>query len=603
MKCWITAAILLIGFVARDGYAAVLDGCRADTEVVTGVEGVESRVTTLTNTSSVPVAVHWLCDSIGLEGGECEVYTQTSCWQQESRGRWQPLHTGVAVRGDGMRSCDGAAPMLALWNCAARKGRAFHLRTDAQWEMRVMRVPTGGEKFELSVEAGFDPRFLDYRLAPGESVVFPEIIAYDFYNREDLDCHKLHAYWNRRCPARSFPSIYNSWLCRFDKLDYEFVLKQVERAKEIGFDYFVIDAGWFGPAKDWGTVRGDWEERTDGYLKGRLGDVSRAVREAGMKFGFWLECESAVPSAKIAAEHPEFFVKMGKNLFLDFRNPAAFSNMLERTCALVKKYEASFLKFDFNQTARCDTSGRAFADYNAAYRRFVRTVRERNPGIYIEGCASGGYMMDLSWADVFDSFWLSDNQSAAHSFRIAKETMLRLPPRLMERWLTIGRFDGAQPDYYGKTSRLVSTDDGTWERVRSISLPFADAFTAGGPFAMSCDLTTLSADDIAHFRSVVAERRQEGAFWRSAVGRIIADTPSVTALQYSDEALSDIRLVVVPHRPQSDRCTIRPAVDLDGVYLVDGKELTGRDLAACGLEVDIGGDVPRIIRLLSKDKK
>ena len=95
-----------------------------------------------------------------------------------------------------------------------------------------------------------------------------------------------------------------------------------------------------------------------------------------------------------------------------------------------------FIKFDFNCDAKVDDQCRDFADYNADYRRFIREVRERHPGIYLEGCASGGLMMDLGWARDFDSFWLSDNQSPIYGLRIAKDTMLRLPPSKIERWIS-----------------------------------------------------------------------------------------------------------------------------------------------------------------------
>ena len=578
------------------GYAADFGGCLLETKASVSPEGVESRLTTLTNTSSVPVAAHCLADRFKLNGGDWEVYTQTSCCQQESRGTWQALHTGVEARNDGVRSCDGAAPMLAVWDRIAGKGRVFHLRTDAQWVLRAVRVPTGGETFTLSVEAGFDSRTLDYRLAPGEAVAFPEVLSYDFLNKTDLDCHKLHAYWNRRAPAREFPAIYNTWLCRFDHLDYDFLLKQVARAKEIGFDYFVVDAGWFGPSdKGWWMVRGDWEETSDGHLKGRLADLSREVRAAGMKFGFWFECEAADQGSKVYAEYPDWFIRMGSGRFLDFRNPAAFSNLLEQVCRQVRKYDASFLKFDFNLRAPYDASGRNFADYNAGYRRFVRAVRERNPGVYLEGCAAGGYLMDLGWAEEFDSFWPTDNESTVHAFRIAKETMLRLPPRQIERFLALCRVNDAQPDYFGDRSRLMTTDDGWWTRLRTVPLAAVDAVTAGGPFAMTCDLTSFSTNDIAHFQSSVAAQKKDAAFWKNAVGRILADTPTVTALQYSDTALTDVRLVVVPHRPQADRCTIRPAVDPAAQYLVGKENRPGADLAANGLEVRIANDEPKII--------
>ena len=107
--------------------------------------------------------------------------------------------------------------------------------------------------------------------------------------------------------------------------------------------------------------------------------------------------------------------------YLDFARDDARGCLLDTVCSLVGKYGASYIKFDFNCDAACDPSGADFADYIAGYRRFLREVRGRNPGIRLEGCASGGLMMDLGWALDFDSFWPTDNQSPVHGLRIAKE--------------------------------------------------------------------------------------------------------------------------------------------------------------------------------------
>ena len=226
-----------------------------------------------------------------------------------------------------------------------------------------------------------------------------------------------------------------------------------------------------------------------------------------MRFGFWVEAECADDSSRVLKEHPDWFFTRGHQHFLDFRNPAAFEYLVGTVSALLRKYEGSYVKFDFNQNLDCDPSGRAFIDYNAAYRRFLQEVRRRNPGVYLEGCASGGNMMNLGWARDFDSFWLSDNQSPYHGLRIVRETMLRLPPRFIERWLVARTAEGLQPDYEGHDARLLACDDATWKNVRSVTAGWLDAFAAGGPVGFSCDLTAFSPADLARLKAGVAARK------------------------------------------------------------------------------------------------
>ncbi len=564
------------------------NGLRVETRVEVGVAGVRHRRTTVRNVSDKPVVLTCLLDVFRFDGGGFEVYTQANTWMDESRGAWQPLHTSVEARCGGMRSSFGAAPVLALWDSQAHRGRVFHLLSDAAWEMRAAIVPDDGTRTHVVVEAGMDSRHLCLALRSGEEAALPEIVYYDFANKTDLDCHKLHAWWNERHPCTGIPSFYNTWLCRFDKLDLDFVLKQVASAADLGLEYFVVDAGWFGPAKGWTKVRGDWRESPDGFLGGRLADVSAAVRAAGMKFGFWLEAEIADAGTEIVQAHPEFFRLLGGRRYLDFARDDARGYLLEAVCALVAKYGASFIKFDFNCDPVCDPAGADFADYNAGYRRFLREVRERNPGIRLEGCASGGLMMDLGWARDFDSFWPTDNQSPVYGLRIVKETMLRMPPRLVERWITARSAEGLQPDYFGNDSRLLVTEDAWWRDLRTVSPEYVSAFASGGPMGFSCDLTAFTKAYADAFRKMIAERKRDEAFWCQAVGRILCDTPEVVALQYSDAALRDVRIFVVTARVHQPHTVVRPVLDPALGYAFDGREAPGALWMEQGVKAETG---------------
>ncbi|MBQ3341647.1 MAG: alpha-galactosidase [Kiritimatiellae bacterium] len=563
-------------------------GVRIETTVEVGTEGVCHRRTTVRNVSGGPLSATCLLDVFKLGCGDFEVYTQANTWMDESRGAWQPLHVAVETRSGGMRTAFGAAPVLALWNPQIGQGRVFHLMPDSAWEMRAAVVPEDGGKTHVVVEAGVDSRHLCHVLQPGEEVALPEVVYYDFANKLDMDCHKLHAWWNEKHPCRRSPSFYNTWLCRFDRLELDLVLKQVDRAKDLGLEYFVVDAGWFGPAKCWANVRGDWRESPDGRLGGRLADVSAAVRAAGMKFGFWLEAEVADSGTEVANAHPEYFRQLRGGRYLDFTRDDACSYLLEAVCAIVKKYNAEFIKFDFNSDPVCDPSGRGFADYNAGYRRFIRDVRARNPGIYLEGCASGGLMMDLGWARDFDSFWLSDNQSPVYGMRIAKETMLRLPPHKIERWITVRSASGLQPDYWENDSRLVATEDAWWRDLRSVAPDYVSAFASGGPVGFSCDLTALSDVHAECFRRMVAARKKDEAFWCVAVGRILCDTPEVAALQYSDSGLRDVRVIVTTRRPRQNSTMVRPVLAPEPEYEHMGQRRKGALWMEHGVEVQTG---------------
>ena len=587
---------------SEGGFVSESNGLRVETAEEKGVAGVAHRRTVVRNISEKPIAASCLLDVFRLGGGAFEVYTQANTWMWESRGAWQPLHTGVEVRGGGMRSSFGAAPMLAVWNVQGGHGRVFHLMSEAAWEMRASVVPDIGQKTFAVVETGMDSRHLHFILKPGEEIALPEVVWYDFKNRTDFDCHRLHAWWNASHPHRDMPSFYNTWLYRFDKLNFDFVLKQVERAGRLGLEYFVIDAGWFGPAKGWTKTRGDWKEYPDGRFGGRLSEVTDAVRAAGMKFGLWIEPEATDSGSEATKSHPELFRRIGGGYYLDFTREESRKWLLAAVDALVEKYGVEFFKFDFNDDPRVDPSGRDFADYNAGYRKFVWKVRSRHPGVYIEGCASGGLMMDLGWARDFDSFWLSDNQSPIYGLRIAKDTMLRLPPQKIERWITVRSASGLQPDYFGKDGRLFATEDPWWKNMRSLAPEYVAAFAAGGTIGFSCDLTALSDEHFDFFRKLVAERKKDAVFWRDAVGRVLCDTPEVIALQYSDAALKDVRIVAAAGHTRQSSVLVHPVLAPDMEYEYDGKRLSGAVWMAEGVSSAIDDFTAKEFRFFAKQE-
>ncbi|MGI5869667.1 MAG: glycoside hydrolase family 36 protein [Kiritimatiellia bacterium] len=594
-------------FGSIDGTATVADGrttfandtLAVEKTVEAGAGGVRRSQTIVRNVSQAPIALTTLFDRFEFDDGDIDIYTQVNIWQNESRGAWQCLHTGIAVRGCGMRTTWGAAPVLAVWNEQAKRGRVFHLMSDATWEMRAERTtPTPG-KTAIAVETGVDPRHLHTVLKPGDSFALPEVVSYDFTNKLDLDCHKLHAWWNATHPAPRCPTLYNTWLCRYHDIDVDLLLKQVACASRLGLEYFVVDSGWYGPKDGIWEHRGDWSERPDGLFQGRLSEISEAVRAAGMKFGFWMEAEIGGSSAQIVRDHPEDFRMIGGNAYLDFAKASARERLLETTCALIERYQASFIKFDWNNDRPVDPTGRAFADYNAGYRTFLRAVRERNPGIYLCGCASGGLMMDLGWAREFDSFWLSDNQSIGMGLRIARETMLRLPPRLIERWLTVRSLANAQPDFFGKDERLVSTEDANWRNLRSYPPESAAAFAAGGPLGFSCDLTALSESHFAFFKRLVEEHQADEAFWARAVGRVLCAGPTVQAVQCSDEGLADVRIFVAVDGATQTAVTVAPVLNPAMAYACNDATRSGADWMAAGIRVEVDGLSGCEIRLRS----
>ena len=566
----------------------------------TDTAGVAHRRGTFCNTAAIPLQIHCLLSRFLLDGGEYEVYTQYNGWQNESVGQWQPLVTGVVSSVDSVRTSMGAAPVLALWNCQAGRGVVFHLIPRYAWELRVQRICGGGEAACVSVEIGVNGQQLSLAVAPGESVDLPEILYYTFQNKTDLDCYKLHDFCHRYFPQRELPVLYNTWLCRFDKLTYENVRNQIEPAARLGCEYFVVDAGWFGKGEDWVNSRGDWSENETGALCGHMEDIADEVRKNGMHFGFWLELESASPHATIVQTHPEYYIRYGDSYFFDFENAVACAYLYTVVTGLIDRYHARLLKLDFNQDMLEDRENAAFSRYLAGYRAFIRQLRVQYPNLYLEGCASGGMRTNLSLCETVDSVWFSDNQSVREGLRIYRDTLLRMPPQMIEKWAVIRSLPGV-PDYTEPApERILSTNDATWQFTESVHLSTLKAFLLGGPLGFSCDLNAVSSATLDALAAFVADYKRERAFWQTAVCRILADTESMLILQYSDMACSRVRIVAIAGKIRQNAVCVYPQVDTAAQYLLEDRTVSGAELRTTGLRIPLSGNYTAAITMLEK---
>ncbi len=436
-----------------------------------------------------------------------KVYTQYQYWQNESRGAWEPLNVAVTASVQSTRSCSGAAPILAVWNKQTDRGYVFHLISHAAWEMSAIRAVSGGQNHCVVVELGVNRRGFAQKLDAGGSVSFPEVICYSAERKIDLDCHKLHAYLHRRFPRRLMPIVYNSWLYRFDRIDSKNVLCQIEKAAEIGAEYFVVDAGWFGNGATWWNYRGDWyENQTFGFC-GHMKEISDRVRAKGMKFGFWLEIESAGGESKIVQTHPEYFIydKKQGNYFLNFADPAAADYIADTVIELVQRYNIEWIKFDFNQDLFFDADRKSFSAYHAGHRWVLEQIKNSCPGIYFENCASGGLRMELSDMDLFDSCWLSDNHSPYEEMRIFRNTLVRMAPQFLEKWAAIRSLENFEPIYDTSNEKLLSAHECKWEFAIELTPSFLHGLMLGGPFGISADLNLLSEASFAQIRNHLSD--------------------------------------------------------------------------------------------------
>ncbi len=543
--------------------------------------GVVIRHDSFENLTDEPMTVTKLVSRFRMDGDSYEVYTQFNGWQHESEGTWQPLVTQVTAASQGIRTCEGASPVMALHNLHTKATTVFHLVPNAQWKMNVRKYPVS-QKELVVLELGFADAGMHMTVEAGEKIELPTVIFFMAKNRDDLDMYKLHTLYNELYPRRRMPVLYNSWLYCFDKLDADGLYRQVDTAAELGVEAFMIDAGWFG-TKGWYTSVGDWVENPDSLAKGGLTALSEYIRSKGMIFGLWFEPERASLQSNSVKAHPDYYIGGG---FLDFANPDARDYIFDSVCSQIDKYKIGWVKFDFNATIPYDPSGNSFYRYMQGQRIFTERLREKYPDLYLTNCASGGARMELGQSMLYDSYWPSDNESMLDELTIIKNTMKRLPSSHMERWSVLKWAEGF-PWYGHEETRgyLLTCRGATWENVEIVSDEHLFGFMSGGPIGFSCDIASFPEEYKEKFKAHITKFKQDREFYMSARAYLLADSPSITAIEYSSNDHSRCIVKVFTKQTHASELTVYPVVDCGADYRYGETKMSGASLAEDGIRL------------------
>ena len=468
--------------------------------------GIWNRKDRIQNTGPENITLFRYLSRFVFSPGRYETYSQSSRWCGENQGNWQPLHQGSIRLGcEGGRTCQSETPYMCLRETEQQTGIAFHLLPKGNWTICVSIRPVGGDLPPVTVvELGLSDENLRFRLTKGDTIEFPEILVHPLPDDEvHLGAPRLHRYLlnNYFHRAKSYvPVVYNTWFDKSDNLDVERLQKQLTAAKEVGCEIFTVDAGWYGAGiGNWYEQVGDWREKVAGAFLGKMAKFADRVRATGLGFGLWIEPERISPSAPILKEHPEWFLTGSNNCYYpDLKNAAVHNYIRTEITRLIEKYHLTWLKSDFNFDFDADPSGTEFYSYYAIWYQILDELRSRYPGVFFEGCASGGMRLDLATLTHFDGHFLSDTVEPVDVLRIYQGALLRLPPGRLGKWLVLR--PAGQSNSPGRLtddpnlSGLISPGGATWERTVTTTVDFSARICLPGMFGLSGDIAGLSEE-------------------------------------------------------------------------------------------------------------
>ena len=377
------------------------------------------RTGSVTRSGNTPARIYDFAARWSLPAARYSAYVQHSAWSNENQGAWYALTGGtLVVDSNGGRTTHTNSPYLFLRDEDSGLALAWHVIPNGNWFIRIRSaLPPQSDtpNRQVTIEIGLGDRQFRPLLNPGQTLALPEIIVQAVPGHDpESACvpfhHHLQTHHLSPLP-RAVPTVYNTWFDVFDALSVPRLRRQLAAAREIGFEIFTVDAGWYGGAIDqpWHLLVGHWEEKQSAAFHGRLREFADEVRAAGLGFGLWMEPERFGSGAPIRKQHPEWFVEAGGGYaHIDLTRPDANAWVRNEISRLVETYQLAWMKIDYNFELGPDPHHAAHAGYFQAWHKIIADLTTRYPGTIFEACASGGLRMDLAMARLHPFHFLSD---------------------------------------------------------------------------------------------------------------------------------------------------------------------------------------------------
>lgn len=282
----------------------------------------------------------------------------------------------------------------------------------------------------LRVIPAINPYASNYELKKDEVFTTPEFIFTLSNQGSSQGSRNLHE-WARNYSLKDGKgtrlTLLNNWENTGFDFNQEILANLMKEAKHLGVDMFLLDDGWFGnkyPRKDDHAGLGDWEV-THSKLPGGVPALVKAAKEAGVKFGIWIEPEMVNPKSELFEKHPDWAIHDANRktyyyrnqLVLDLSNPAVQDYVYGVVENLMKENpEIAFFKWDCNSPITNiyspylkDKQGQLYIDHVRGIYNVMKRVKENYPNVPMMLCSGGGARCDYEALKYFTEFWCSDN--------------------------------------------------------------------------------------------------------------------------------------------------------------------------------------------------
>ena len=543
----------------------------------------------------------------------------SSDWAKEAQMSTQPLRPGKKVLDTklGSRAAMHMHPFFLLGiGQPADEGQGQVLIGTLGW--------TGNFRFTFEVDnvgnlrviPAINPYASRYELKRGETFTTPEFIFTLSRQGTGQGSRNLQA-WARRYQLKDGKeprlTLLNNWENTGFNFNQDLLAGLMKEAKDLGVDMFLLDDGWFAnkyPRQNDRAGLGDWEVNRD-KLPGGIAALTDAAREAGVKFGLWIEPEMVNPKSELFEQHPEWAIHYPNRktyyyrnqLVLDLSNPDVQDYVYGAVDRLLSENPGiAYFKWDCNSPITNiyspylkERQGQLYIDHVRGIYRVLQRLQAKYPHLPMMLCSGGGARCDYEALKYFTEFWCSDNTDPVERLYIQWGFSHIFPANAMCAHVT------------------------NWNRTASVK--FRTDVASMCKLGFDIGLHELSAEELEYCRQAVANWKQlqpaimDGTQYRlvspyqgnhMAVNYVSADRDTAVLFAYDIHPRYQEKLL--PVRLQG--------LDPDKLYRVEeinlmpgarpalkahGKTLSGDYLMKVGLEVFTFGSMQsHVVRLTAQ---
>ncbi|MDP6450152.1 MAG: alpha-galactosidase [Lentisphaeria bacterium] len=390
-------------------------------------------------------------------------YNHRFDWGQEGDFWFEPLLPGKLVV-DGGRKGKSGWGRPAFWAKNLCNGQTFvcELAWSGNYAFELdCRLDAGAEPGDSESQRRHAEAYFRMGLSghdealrvvdPGESVLTPAVHLGLFHTNLDsivqaTHRHVRHVVMPEPITGREveIEANHRGYLC--DRENVPDIKQDVDVAREVGAEMYVIDAGWFGNEPNhWINNVGDWHDgawlRRDGGLKA----VADHVHLQGMKFGLWVEIEAAGASSVLKRQHPDWLLRrdgrpVADGRALDLTQPQVAKFAADEIERLICTYDLDMYRIDHNHSIQPSgnrqyqgfTEDLTWRYYDAFYAIFER-LRDKFPAVVFQNCAGGGGRLDWGTMARFHNTEISDWMRLPRALKILNGVTMSLPPEILLR--------------------------------------------------------------------------------------------------------------------------------------------------------------------------